>query len=428
MVSTQKEKRYLLNGLLDDEVVVPTQSVFDHSTVTLAGNNEPGTKVTCGFVFNSVTQGRITGISFFKSASDVATSRQVALYSAAGVLLRSGTSSGEAAGPGWVTVNLDTPYTIEADVKHVAAVHYPSGSYPRQASVFANPIRRGDLLAESQSAAPNNGRYAYGTNIAYPDGNGGQASYGIDVAFQADAYPTAQSTGSKGALTNQSGAVHLTMNGQKLENVKLNGWVIVEALNCEINNCEITNPDGGVVGCIRVDTNASPGTGLKVTNCTINGGGITTNGIMGEGTFSNNKIIGCDNGINVYGPSLITENYIVCDISDSPDPHFDGIEMNAGTNVTIKHNTILINQGQTSAVMMNNEFGPLQNIKVIDNLLKGGGYTIYCDNGKSGSLVDSGTIRIAYNKLGTGLFGYYALYTSGVTPVGNVDAVSGAPV
>lgn len=404
------------------------QTIFDHATVTLSGAFDAGVGTTLGVVFNSTVQGEIREVYFYKPAANVDNARSVGLYSTAGALLRGGASSGEAAGPGWVKVTLDSPYTIDADVMYVAAVHFPTGRYPVQAGAFASPVTRGDLLAESDSGAPvGNGRYNVGASLAYPNNGGSQSSYGVDVGFFPDPFPTADSTGASGSLTPMSGAVHLLTDGQVLENAELSGWVVVHALNCVIRNCRITNPDGGVVGCIRVDTNDSTGAGLLVENCTIDGGGITTNGIMAEGTFIGNRIVGCDNGINVYGPSIIRENYIVCDVSDGVDPHFDGIEMNAGSNIVIRHNTVLILQGQTSAVMMNNEFGPLQDIDIIDNYLSGGGYTIYCDNGKSASPVDAASIRIKYNKLGSGIFGYYALYTSGVTPTGNYDAVTGNP-
>lgn len=402
------------------------QTIFDHESVTLAGAFDAGTGTTLGVVFNSTTQGEIREIYFYKPSTNADSARSVGLYSTAGALLRGGTSSGEAAGPGWIKVTLDSPYTIDAMTNYVAAVHFPTGRYPVQSNAFASPVVRGDLLAESDSGAPvGNGRYNVGASLAYPNNSGSQSSYGIDVGFFPDPFPTSATTGTSGALTPMTGAVHLLNENDTLEDVDLAGWVIVHAENCIIRNCRISNTDAGVVGAIRVDTNDSTGAGLLVEDCEINGNAVTANGIMGEGTFRRNYIYACDNGINVYGPSVIEDNYIYLSESDREDPHFDGIEMNAGTNIEIRHNTIILTEGQTSAVMMNNEFGPLNNITIIDNYLSGGGYTIYCDNTKSAEVVTANTISITRNKLGTGLFGYYALYTSGVTPADNYDAITG---
>ena len=75
---------------------------------------------------------------------------------------------------------------------------------------------------------------------------------------------------------------------------------------------------------------------------------------------------------------------------------------------------------------MNNQFSALTDCIVDGNILAGGAYTIYVDNTKSEEAVTN--ISITSNKLLSGQYGYYALYTSGVQPFENTDIVTGDPI
>lgn len=408
----------------------PKQNIFDHDSVTIEGTNEVGTPLSLGVVFSSTTQGKVKAVSFWKTEADVATTRSVGIYNMEGDLIVGGTSTSEPAGPGWVSINLDEPLTIEAMEMMVAAVHFPEGAYSAQAGVFDNVVRRGFVLAESNTGGGGNGRYKYGSSLAFPDTTSGGMSFGIDIDFYQDQFPSVKNTGVPAGtvLTPMSGTVFLWDGGETvLEDKNIDGHIIVQAQNVVIRRCRITNTDAGAAAVIRVDTGMTDGVGLLIEDCEINGTSVTVNGIAAEGTFLRNKIIGVDNGINLYGPCVIKDNYIR--VSQGTDEaHFDGIENNGASDVIIKHNTILCDAVQTSSVMLNNYYNGLANIDVIDNYLSGGAYTVYVDNTKSEEVVDKDTIRIWYNKMGTGDFGYFSLYTSAVLPLYNYDAVTGSPI
>ena len=165
-------------------------------------------------------------------------------------------------------------------------------------------------------------------------------------------------------------------------------------------------------------------TGFTLKNSEINGNGQTVNAISGAGTFLNNDIKGVQNGINIYGASVIENNFIH-DMEGGPNSHFDGIENNGASDVQIIHNTIINDYDQTSAVMLNNEFGSLRNITIDDNYLVGGGYTIYLDGRKGGGAVDDASIRITNNQIVEGHWGPFAFYDDHPVQTGNV--VNGAP-
>jgi hypothetical protein len=82
--------------------------------------------------------------------------------------------------------------------------------------------------------------------------------------------------------------------------------------------------------------------------------------------------------------------------------------------MTLIRNRIEANvESDTSAVMTNNEFGPLVNILIEGNYLSGGQYTIYVDDTKRhGSRVSNFLVRS--NIIEKGRYGYSTLYGSNV--------------
>jgi hypothetical protein len=163
-------------------------------------------------------------------------------------------------------------------------------------------------------------------------------------------------------------------------------------------------------------------TGVTVQNCTINGvgsGNDGSHGIQGQGTFIANNIYNVENGITLSsGNSLIQDNFIH-DLRASGSPHYDGIQIDGGiSNVIIRHNTVINDHNQTAAVMIDNYFGPISNITVDNNVLVGGGYTVYSDGQFSGGSITG--VSITNNHIGGGYWGDIT-YTAN-TPVytGNV--------
>ena len=139
----------------------------------------------------------------------------------------------------------------------------------------------------------------------------------------------------------------------------------------------------------------------------INGVGSNndgSHGIWGQGAFCRNNVYNVENGITLQsGGSVIQDNYIH-GLKASGSPHYDGIQIDGGqSNVTINHNTVINDWNQTSAVMINNGFGPISNISVDNNLLAGGGYTVYCDGQFSGGSITG--VSFTNNHLKKGYFG-----------------------
>jgi hypothetical protein len=103
--------------------------------------------------------------------------------------------------------------------------------------------------------------------------------------------------------------------------------------------------------------------------------------------------------------------------------HTNGVTANGGTTLlTVNHNTILIHRTQTDAVGLFEDFGAQANRTITDNLLAGGGYTIYGGQNNGGpptsNIVVSGNqISPIYYPRG-GFFGWVANFDS--SGVGNL--------
>ena len=277
-----------------------------------------------------------------------------------------------------------------------------------------------------------NGSHSFTAKATDVAGNIGVASAALAVTVTPDAqgpstptstlvgFPDAKSTGVPDGVTlTASGDVNVTKAGTIIDALDVKGTIWVMASNVTIQNSRITSTDWtgiwikpGITGTVVKDN--------EILNVGSSKDGA--NGIFGSGTFLRNDIHDVENGINVSGSSLIQDNYI--HDMHAPNvragtvwggPHYDGIEINGGVSgVVIRHNTIINENGQTSAVMINNDFGAVSDIKVDGNYLAGGGYTLYSD-GSFSSADKISSVEFTNNELGQGHWGYY--YFKGNTPV-----------
>ncbi|WP_247443973.1 Ig-like domain-containing protein [Bradyrhizobium sp. 197] len=209
--------------------------------------------------------------------------------------------------------------------------------------------------------------------------------------------------------------------GAVISGLDITGMVVINAPNVTLKDCKISG-DGWTV--VRV---ASGITGAVIENCDINGMGTGGQGITGQGTFLNNNIHGCGDGIGVGGDNTVIQNNYIHDMQGTSDSHFDGIQADGDlSNLTISHNTVINEHTQTGAIMLDNYWGPIDNVKIDNNLLVGGGYTTYLNEVANGQPGGGAVTNVSYtnNHIGGGYWGDLDLRTElGHVPVmsGNVD-------
>jgi parallel beta helix pectate lyase-like protein len=211
-----------------------------------------------------------------------------------------------------------------------------------------------------------------------------------------------------GVTLTPSGDLIVTQAGAVISGLDIKGTVIIKAANVTIENCKITSASWFVVDIKGV-------TGTVIQNCEINGVGSTSGsvGINGQGTFIGNNIYNVENGINLTGSAVIKDNYIH-DLNASGSPHYDGIQIDGGvSNVTISDNTVIAPSGGVSAIMIDNYWGPISNTSVSNNLLAGGGFTVYSADAFSGGPVTG--VSFTNNHMASGQYGYTSFYTTNPT-------------
>jgi hypothetical protein len=142
---------------------------------------------------------------------------------------------------------------------------------------------------------------------------------------------------------------------------------------------------------------------------------------------------GCENVVWAEHNVVIRDSYLHDPVNYDPsrDPHTDAIQMPTNaSNITIDHNTVYgnyVNQGSfgNSAIMTG---GSTSNVTIDDNLLAGGGYTVYCNQPGKGS-----NYKLINNRFSTKYVSTVGAYgpddeCSDETAYGNAYYESGQPV
>ncbi len=221
---------------------------------------------------------------------------------------------------------------------------------------------------------------------------------------------------SRGALIQHRGTLHITTDNAVISNMEVTGDIIVDAKNVTLSHIKLISATPW--HALQIMDDAS---GFTLQDSEIDGRGTTDNAIYGYGTFLRNDLHDAENGLTLWGPSLVQGNYIHGLRSAQADPHYDGIQMTSGQHVAIIGNTIINDHDQTSAIGMGNTFGDLSDITIDGNRLVGGGYTVYLDGRKGGGVIDDASIRITNNQIGGGRWGNFSLYDEKPVMHGNTS-------
>ena len=135
-----------------------------------------------GVKFRSQTAGRITGVRFYKGATNTGT-HVGHLWSRTGTLLATATFTSESA-TGWQQVNFANPVNIAANTTYVASYHAPRGNYAVSEDFFAGGgVDSPPLRALQDGEDGGNGLYGYGPSGTFPTGVYRTENYWVDVVF-----------------------------------------------------------------------------------------------------------------------------------------------------------------------------------------------------------------------------------------------------
>jgi hypothetical protein len=200
-------------------------------------------------------------------------------------------------------------------------------------------------------------------------------------------------------LTPASGIVTLDKAGQVYENKELTGSIIVKAPNVTVRNVRlvVTDPYYGV-SVKNGDSWENDQANLVLDHVEINlNGKPNIKGIAFNGFTLRNVYF--HNGADCahFGQNVVIESSLCAlgpdangdgnpdggGFCDGPD-HYDGFQSDGGHNITLRHNTIRNPCGQTAAILMSTNTSPIDSVVIDNNLMSGGGYTVYCGTSSGG--------------------------------------------
>jgi hypothetical protein len=229
-----------------------------------------------------------------------------------------------------------------------------------------------------------------------------------------------------GTQLQSSGSITTTKDGQVIEGKDISGQVTIKHANVEIKNCKIRHGFWGV-------ENGAAKPGLVVHHCELIGPGKSSSGggsgTNGPGHFHHNKSRLCENAYNFWGGGGIIEWNAIDQLDGPSSAHKDGLQCDGGIDgLKIRNNYVNNGSGETSACMLDNWGGAMNNVEVHDNFLGGGGYPAYID----GSFQGSGKMtNVVYHhnvmrRGGWGGYFYWKSAGSGCAHRDNVDWQTGA--
>jgi hypothetical protein len=211
-------------------------------------------------------------------------------------------------------------------------------------------------------------------------------------------YPDVESVGvTPGTqLAAVSGVVTLNKAGQVYENKVVTGSIIVTAPNVTIRNVRLIDTDPYYAVSVKNGNNwDNTQANLLLDHVEINMNGhlnikgIAFNGYTLRNVFMHNgsdcahfsENVTIQDSLCVNGPDTNNDGWPDSTAFCNGTDHYDGFQFSGGGNITLNHNTLRNPCSQTSNILITNDpgaTGAITNVKITNNLLGGGGYSLYC--------------------------------------------------
>ncbi len=172
----------------------PEDTLFDFSSTPAQVDSGDTGAVNLGVAFTAATTGSVTGIRFYKAATNTGT-HVGALWTSGGTLLESGTFTNETTS-GWQTLVFASPVAITAGTTYVASYYAPNGHYSATPAGLSAGASNPPLSAVANATSAD-GLYAYGAANTFPTGSYNATNYWVDVLFA-----PSTSTAAPGQATN----------------------------------------------------------------------------------------------------------------------------------------------------------------------------------------------------------------------------------
>ena len=155
-------------------------SLFSAATVPGTVNTNDPNPYELGVKFTPSVNGSVTGVKFYKGTQNTGT-HTGNLYTSNGILLATGTFSGETAS-GWQTLTFSSPVTVTAGQQYVASYTTTTGYYSSDNGYFNRTgVNTTDLSSPANAGGAGNGVFAIGSG--FPTDSYQGSNYWVDVVF-----------------------------------------------------------------------------------------------------------------------------------------------------------------------------------------------------------------------------------------------------
>lgn len=278
-----------------------------------------------------------------------------------------------------------------APVEQVAPVEVaPVAPAPVEQVAPVAPAPVNDAATTGCAAAPSQCGYPDATNTGVQDGVAlknvpGDITSGPGWSYDARGWISVHTEGAVLENITTSATIDIQADNTTVRNVRSTasgetfGIAIRSAENTTITDSEIMPPTSQLRLLVGIKDIYGDASGTKVLRT---------------------EITNTSTGVQI--PSGLIEGNYIHSMGMASGDHINGQTSNGGTTqLTIRHNTILNEYGQTDAVSLFQDFGVEANRLIENNLLAGGGYTIYAGAGSKGA---TSNIVVRDNRVSTMYF------------------------
>jgi hypothetical protein len=197
------------------------------------------------------------------------------------------------------------------------------------------------------------------------------------------------------ATLTPSGSVTITTAGAVIDGLDVAGAISIQANNVTVKNGRVAVP---APGCGTASTCGNSdilvgagitGTVLSHLELTVQTGATVEHAVRNLGDDSTAAdhlyIHGPDAGW--YGPGSLSDSYVLAVLAIADDHLENWYYGGGGGRIVANHNTLFNPAEQTATVFLKNDFGDIATAEITNNLLAGGGYTLYGGGGASGGIL-----------------------------------------
>jgi len=376
-------------------------------TTTLFGSRTPATPasdspITVGMAFTVDKTCTSTRARYWRQGTQNDTRTIfVGLYDGSGTLIASGSRLQTSADAiGWIWVDFSATVTMNTGQTYTIAYFDPTGAYSFTTGEAATAIDN----SPSHTVATG-GRFTTGSSLTRPTSTS-TASFYVGLEFHSAGQgffdnPSAFTGVPAGTTLTASAGFHTSADNQVIDSLDVTGSIYVDHTGVIIRKCRIL----AGVGEWGIDIGFSGPASVTITDCEINCNSSSAGGIRSQyrsGTVSwtaaRCNIHHGENAVRLGGNCTISDSWMHTFTSSGGSPHYDGVECSEGSNSTVSHCYIDLDQTQTCAINVQGDFGPITNFICKDSYLNGGGPLFNIRTGGAGGTVNS--FKLLGNSLG----------------------------